>query len=165
MSVELPYHRLKIGWLFGVALAFALFAVIGAYSARMTDTYPGFDHDRAVARFETLAKVRQAEDKLLNPVDAQGKPTAAWVDQDKGLIQIPIDEAMTHELDDLKNRAPGQGAEIPGAAAAPAPAPAPAETNAAPAAAKPVTSPLATPPKKMRIKAKTPPPTVKQESN
>ena len=61
-----------------------------------------------------------------------GNPTATWVDQDKGLIQIPIDEAMAHELVDLKNVPVAAGAEIPGST--PAPAPAPATTNAAPAA-------------------------------
>jgi hypothetical protein len=164
MSAELPYHRLKFGWLLGVALAFVLFAVVATYSARMTSDFPDYNHDRAVARYDTLAKVRQAEDKLLNPVDDQGKPTAVWVDQDKGLIQIPIDEAMTHELTDLKSHAPGQGAEIPGAvpapAAAPAPAPAPAPVmSAAPAPAKPGTPPAATPAKKAKAKA------VKKESN
>jgi hypothetical protein len=139
MAAELPYHRLKIGWLLGVLLAFGLFAVVAWYSARMTNDYPDYDQDRAAQRKVTLETVRKAEDKLLHPVDDQGKPTAVWVDQDKGLIQIPIDEAMTHELTDLKNLPAASGCEIPGAAPASAPPPpAPAATNAAPAApAKP----------------------------
>jgi hypothetical protein len=154
MPAELPYHRLKFGWLIGVALAFSIFAFVGWYSARMTNDFPDFDHDRAVARYATLAKVRETEDKLLNPVDDQGKPTAVWVDQDKGLIQIPIDEAMMHELADLKNQPAAQGCEVPGAAPAPAPPPpAPATTNAAPAVPKPVTSLVATPGKKAKAKS------------
>jgi len=138
MPAELSYHRLKWGWLAGVVVAFALFMLVAAYSSRMTYDYPGYDRDRAAVRYATLAKVRAAEDKLLHPVDDQGKPTAVWVDQDKGLIQIPIDEAMTHELDDLQKQPAAQGCEIPGAVPAPAAAPAvpatPATTNAAPAA-------------------------------
>jgi hypothetical protein len=149
MPAELPYHRLKFGWLIGVALAFAIFALVGWYSARMTNDFPDFDHDRAVARYDTLGKVRAAEDKLLNPVDDQGKPTAVWIDQDKGLIQIPIGEAMAHEIVDLKNQTAAQGCEIPGAAPTPAPAP----TNAAPAAPAAATSPLATPGKKAKAKS------------
>ena len=140
----------------------------------MTETYPDYDHDRAVARYDTLAKVRQAEDKLLNPVDDQGKPTAAWVDQDKGLIQIPIEEAMAHEVADLKTgsrarlrnsgAAPAAAApppeSAPAAAPAPAPAPAPAVTNAAPAAPAP-----SLPAKKAKAKEKYAPPAVKKESH
>jgi hypothetical protein len=150
MPAELPYHRLKVGWLVGVALAFAIFAVVATYSARMTYDYPDYNQDRAVARYATLAKVRHDEDALLTPVNDQGKPTAAWADQDKGLIKIPIDEAMAHELTDLKNQPAVQGAEIPGAAPAPAPAAAPS-TNAAPAAPTPAGKPAA-------AKAKTTPP-------
>jgi hypothetical protein len=167
MSAELPYHRLKIGWLFGVLLAFGIFVVVGWYSARMTNDYPDYDQDRAAQRKITLETVRKAEDKLINPVDDQGKPTAVWVDQDKGIIQIPIDEAMAHEVTDLKAVAPVQGCEIPGSApaptatnAAPVAPSAPAATNAAPAApAKPAASD-----KKTKAKAKTAPP-AKKESN
>ncbi len=69
---------------------------------------------------------------MLNPVDDKGNPSATWADQDKGLIQIPIDQAMTREVGDLKNIPVGQGVVIPGTQ--PAPAPAPASTNIAPAA-------------------------------
>jgi hypothetical protein len=132
MPAELSYHRLKWGWLAGVVAAFALFVLVAAYSARMTNDYPDYDHDRAVARYATLAKVRDAEDKLLHPVDDHGNPSAVWVDQDKGLIQISIDEAMTHELADLQKQPAAQGCEIPGTAPAPAAPAAPAMTNAAP---------------------------------
>jgi hypothetical protein len=145
MNAEITYHRLKYGWLVGVALAFGIFALVAAYSARMTNTYPDYDQQRAEQRKETLAKVQHDENALLYPVDDKGNPTAVWVDQDKGLIQIPIDEAMAHEVADLKNVPVAVGAEIPGSV------PAPATTNAAPAAPA---KPGAKPPLKNKAKAK-----------
>jgi len=159
MSDELPpSSRFKISWLIGIAAAFAIFALIAAYSSRMTNDYPSYDRGRAQVRYETLAKVQSAENALIEPVDDQGKPTAAWVDQTKGTVRISIEEAMAKEIDTLKSQPAAQGSEIPGAApAAPAPAtPAPAapaagSTNAAPAApANPAKKPTAT-------GAKTPP--------
>jgi hypothetical protein len=130
MASDITYHRLKYSALIWVALGFCIFAVVGWYSARMTNDFPDYDAGRAKDRLATREKVDQTENALLHPVDDKGKPTAAWVDQDKGLIQIPIDEAMTHEVADLKNVAVGEGAVIPGST----PAPAPAATNIAPAA-------------------------------
>ena len=130
----IPQPKIKFSWLIGTLAAFALFALIGAYAKRMTETYTGYDELRAQARYETLAKVQKAESKLINPIDDQGKPTAEWVDQDKGIIRIPIEEAMAKEVEDLKNQTPQAGNEIP----VPAPAaPAPASGAATPTAAGP----------------------------
>jgi hypothetical protein len=118
--------RIKITWLIGTLAAFALFAAIGGYSARMTWDYSDYNQDRAAQRKVTLAKVREAENKLLYPVDENKKPTAEWVDQDKGVVRIPIDEAMSQEIDTLKAQPPAAGCEIT------APAPAAGATNAAP---------------------------------
>ena len=126
MSDENVYHpQIKFSWLIGTVAAFAIFALIGAYSARMTQTYSDYDQDRASQRYATLAQVRHDEQALLYPVDAQGHSTAAWVDQDKGLIRIPIDEAMDKEVDALKAKPVQIGAAIPGAVPPPAPAAAP----------------------------------------
>jgi hypothetical protein len=130
--MEITYHRLKYSALVWVALAFGIFVIVGLYSARMTDDYPDYDAGRAQQRLATLAKIQHDENALLYPVDDKGNPTATWADQDKGLIQIPIDEAMAHEVADLKNVTLGVGAAIPGVA--PAPVPAAPSTNAAPAA-------------------------------
>ena len=129
-----------MSWLLGIAAAFAIFALIAAYSSRMTNDYPGYDSGRAQERYATLAKVQDAENALIEPVDKDNKPTAVWADQTKGTVRIPIEEAMTKEIDTLASQPAAQGAEIPGTApAAPAPAPEPAptagaSTNAAPAA-------------------------------
>jgi hypothetical protein len=142
--------RIKITWLIGIFAAFAIFVVIGAYSARMTQTFSDYDQQRAQQRYATLAQVRHDEQVLISPVDAQGNPTAEWIDQDKGIIRIPIEQAMATEIDTLKAEAPQVGCVIPGTVP-PAPAPAPTAgapttgaTNAAPAAA---TAPAAAKPK------------------
>jgi len=150
--------QIKFSWLVGTVAAFAIFAVIGAYSARMTQTYTDYDEDRAAQRYANLAQVRADENKLLYPLDENKKPTAEWVDQDKGIVRIPIDEAMSREIDTLKAQQPAVGCEIPGSVPAPPPAP-PAPTNAAPVApvapAKPGTAakPAAA---KDKVPAKTP---------
>jgi len=161
MAAEIIQHRTKASSLFWVALAFGIFAVVGLYSARMTNDYPTYDDGRVAQRKATLAKVQHDENALLYPTDKDGKPTAVWVDQDKGLIQIPIDEAMTHEVADLKNVPVGIGALVPGATAPPPPPPPPAPaTNAAPVApAKPAVAPAK--PKKIKP-AKTAPVTLNQ---
>jgi hypothetical protein len=141
MSGEITYHRLKVSSLIGVALAFVIFAAIAGYSTRMTNDYEDYDHDRAQVRYETLKKTRDAEDALLTPVDDKGNPSAAWADQDKGLIKVPIEQAMAAVVTEIKAQAPAQGCVIPGTVpapaatnAAPAAESAPASTNAAPAA-------------------------------
>jgi hypothetical protein len=129
MASDLTYHRLKYSALLWVALGFCIFAVVAAYSSRMTNDFPSYDEGRGKDRLATREKVDQTENALLHPVDKDGKPTAVWVDQDKGFIQIPIDEAMIHEV-----------AAIPGTAAA-----APAKPTSAPSAATPPASTTAAP--------------------
>ena len=143
-----PPPQIKVSWLIWTLAAFAIFAAIGGYSARMTQTYTDYDQDRATARKANLAEVRAAEDKLIHPLDDAKKPTAEWVDQDKGVIRIPIEEAMALEVGTLKTQPAAIGCEIPGAVPAmPPPAPAPASTNAAPVAPTPPPQPAAAPAK------------------
>ncbi|MCE0523074.1 MAG: hypothetical protein LV480_09205 [Methylacidiphilales bacterium] len=120
MSDATLQPKIKAGWYFGVFAAFLIFALIAGYSARMTHEYSDFDDQRSAARYETLKKVREDAEKTLT--------TADWIDQSKGIIRIPIDEAMAHEIDTLKGQPAQAGAEIN----PPTPAPAPS-TNAAPA--------------------------------
>jgi glucose dehydrogenase len=114
--------QIKVSWLIGTLAALALFAVIASYSSRMTRDYSDFDQQRAAERYATLKKLREDA--------AQTLTTAAWVDQGKGIVRIPIDEAMTKEIDVLKNDTMHMCEAI--ATAAPAATPA-ATTNAAPA--------------------------------
>ena len=133
MSDEIIHKpEIKITWLIGTVVALGLFVVIGIYSKRMTRDYTDYDQERAAKRYVTLAKVRHDENALIYPVDDKGQPTAVWVDQDKGTVRISIDEAMSREIDTLKNQPVGAGIEInPPAAAPPAAAPTTAATNAA----------------------------------
>jgi hypothetical protein len=124
-------------WFFGLAAAFAVFALVGVYSSRMAYHTSGYDQDEAKERYAKLAKLQAADEKTLTSAD--------WVDQDKGTVRIPIDEAMTEEVDTLKAKPLQMGAAIPGVAAGPGaantiPAPATAgqaSTNASPTAATP----------------------------
>ncbi len=138
-----PQPRIKIAWLAGTLAVFALFAAIAGYSSRMTWDYADYEQQRVAQRYDTLNKVRHDEQALLSPADAQGHPTAEWVDQAKGTVRIPIEEAMAKEIDALKAQPVKAGCEI----VVPAPAPSvPASTNAAPAApGAPVSSTILTP--------------------
>ncbi|HEV3270571.1 MAG TPA: hypothetical protein VGZ93_00145 [Candidatus Methylacidiphilales bacterium] len=137
-----PQPRIKITWLIGTGAAFALFAVIGAYSARMTREYPDYDQEQAAKRYVTLAQVRHDEQALISGV--------AWVDQSKGIVRIPIEEAMARELDTLKSQPAVMGAAIPVIAPPPPAKPVPATggTNAAPAASGAGPAPATSKPKK-----------------
>lgn len=117
---------IKITWLLGTLAVFALFAVIAAYSSRMSEDYPDYDQQRTAQRYGTLAKVRADAQKTLT--------TADWIDQTKGTLHIPIEEAMVEEVDALKGKPVAMGAALPAPASAPAaPAvPAAGATNAAP---------------------------------
>ncbi len=130
MSDANSTSRIKIPWLFGTAAAMAIFAVVGAYSFRMTRDYEGYDKQRAQERAEVRAKVDAAENAQLTKVD--------WVSQEDKVVTIPVDQAMQKEIITLQTKPVGPGSVIPVAApAAPAPAPATASTNAAPAAPAP----------------------------
>lgn len=138
-----PQPRIKIAWLIGTLAAFAIFAAIAGYSARMTNIFSDYNQDRATQRYDTLKKVRQAENALIYPAtDAMGRSHAEWVDQAKGVVRIPIEQAMAEEVDTLKSQQPGIGCEIAGAVPPPAsvatpPAATPAPAKKAPEPAKP----------------------------
>ncbi len=128
-ETEIP-ARIKTSWLIGVGAAFSLFAVIAWYSGQMTRVYPSYDSKRTADRYETLAKLQEEENKTLNgPAD--------WINQDKKIIHVPIEEAMAKEIETLKAQPAQIGSALP---VIPPPAPAKTEaasTNAAPAPAAP----------------------------
>ncbi len=125
-STAIP-ARVKISWIFWTLLAFAIFAVIAAYSSRMTNDYTDYDQKRAAERYVTLAKLRDTDREALT--------TAGWVDQGKGIVHIPIEEAMALEVTDLKAKPVALGGPLVVPGAPPAVTSAPATTSAAPAAA------------------------------
>ena len=109
-------------WYISVAVVLLIFAVIAYQSTRVAQDTTTYDQDQAKIRLEKLEKLRAADEKTLT--------TADWVDKDKGIVRIPIDEAMTKEIDTLKAQQPAAGCEIPGTV--PVPPPPAASTNAAP---------------------------------
>ncbi len=130
---------IKLRWFFGVFGAFLIFALIAAYSSRMANDTPDYDSQQAAIRIANLQKLQADDEKALTTTD--------WVDQTKGIVRIPIDQAMAREVRTLKTKPVQMGAAIPGAtpttmstvpasAANGAPAGAPTaapSTNAAPA--------------------------------
>jgi hypothetical protein len=113
---------IKISWFFGILGAFLIFALIAAYSSRMANDTPGYDDQQAAIRIANLQKLQADDEKALT--------TADWIDQSKGTIRIPINEAMAREIKALKAKPVQMGAAIPGAT----PTPASAVTAGAPAA-------------------------------
>ena len=132
--------RIKTTWLIGIFAAFSIFAVIAGYSGHMTRAYTSYDQQRANDRYDTLQKLQAEEKALINPDDDKGNATADWIDQAKGTIHIPIDEAMAKEVDTLKGQPAQIGSALPAPppppAAAPAKPDAAASTNAAPTSAR-----------------------------
>jgi hypothetical protein len=120
----------------GVVLLFAFFGlltlvVIGA-SPRGTD----YEKKRAKARVEKLQAVREETTKALT--------TYAWVDKSKGVVRIPIIEAMRLTVAELAQKTPAPGSPIatpaaspPAQGAAPAASPAPSPTASASGTPKP----------------------------
>jgi hypothetical protein len=120
----------KITWYLTVAEVLFIFVLVGVYSARIAHETTGYDDDQAKTRLATLHKMQAADEKTLN--------TADWIDQDKGIVRIPVNEAVTEEVPVLAAKPVTMGAAIPGTTAAntvPATNAAPADNPPAPAAA------------------------------
>jgi hypothetical protein len=62
-----------------------IFALLVAETKKHTQP-PPVDEGRAALRAKALAELHAADADLLN--------TAGWVDQPKGIVRLPIDEAM-----------------------------------------------------------------------
>jgi hypothetical protein len=119
--------RIKIDWIFGLIGAFLIFVVIATYSSRMARDATDYDAGRRAERLAILKKQQDGDTQILT--------TADWVDQTKGTVRIPIDEAIPQAITALQTKPVQMGAAIPGAAA-PAANTIPAQTdNNAPAPA------------------------------
>jgi hypothetical protein len=135
MSAATPTTQ-PIRWYISVAVVLLIFVVIAFQSTRVAHDTTTYDDDQAKIRLGKLEKLQASDEKTLT--------TADWVDKDKGVVRIPINEAMTEEVALLKAKPVAMGAEIPGAVAA-APASAPAPSAAAPATNAPTgTAPAST---------------------
>jgi hypothetical protein len=74
-------------WPVGVAFLIAclLFAVIVA-ALKVSAPVPGINADRAAVRARALAEIRAAETQALNQ--------PGWIDENRGLVRLPISVAM-----------------------------------------------------------------------
>ena len=72
-----------VGLVFVVACL--LFAVIVAV-VKYSEPVPAIDADRAAVRAKALAEVRAAETQALNH--------PGWIDENRGLVRLPIEVAM-----------------------------------------------------------------------
>jgi hypothetical protein len=88
--------------------------VVLAMAGRLGKAQQEADAARVSARVEKLAKLRAENEKVLH--------SYAWIDKDKGVVQIPIERAMELTVEALKKKE--VKAAGPVAPAAPAPAPA-----------------------------------------
>ena len=74
-------------WHFGINFVVAcfLFAAL-VLVVKFSVSVPAINADRAAVRSKALAEIRAAEATALT--------TTGWVDQDRGIVRLPIDTAM-----------------------------------------------------------------------
>jgi len=73
----------------GAAIGFVLAAILFvalALIVKLSVGVPAIDADRDAVRSKALAEMRTAEEKSLN--------TLGWADQSRGIVRLPIDDAM-----------------------------------------------------------------------
>src|SRR5437667_7630891 len=123
-------------WL-AVVLIFALVGVIVLAIIGPMPRGRDYEERRAKKRFEKLKTVREDAEKALN--------TYAWIDKNKGVVQIPISRAMDLTTAQLAQQKPAPAGpiatpqeQVPAAPSSPAPAGSPK-----PGATQPATSPAA----------------------
>ena len=110
-------------WPVGVAFLIAclLFAVIVA-AVKYSTLVPAIDADRAAVRARALAEIRAAETQALNH--------PGWIDENRGLVRLPIEVAMQITKREWQNPAAARSNLMVRAEKATAPAPqAPAKPN------------------------------------
>src|SRR5213594_3492943 len=148
---HIAHSRAPLSAWFGIVLLFALFGVIVLAIIGPMPRGSDYEETRAKKRIEKLKTVREDAEKALN--------TYAWIDKNKGVVQIPISRAMELTTAQLAQQklapagpiAPPQ-AQSPAAPTSPAPAGSPkpgavqpAGSPSGPAPAAPLPPPAASP--------------------
>jgi hypothetical protein len=127
-------------WL-GIVLLFALFGLIAFVMLKASARGDTYEQKRAKVRAE---KFEAAQKENLTALT-----TYAWVDKNKGIVRIPVDQAMKLTLVELADKKPTVGGPIvaasPSAAPQTSPAPNASASPAANAAASPAAKGSATP--------------------
>jgi hypothetical protein len=82
-----PETTEKPVWHFGINFAAACFLFVAlVVVVKLAVSVPAIDADRAALRSKALAEIRAAEATALN--------NPGWVDQDRGIVRLPIETAM-----------------------------------------------------------------------
>jgi hypothetical protein len=146
---DIAHSRAPLSTWLGIVLLFALFGIIVLAIIGPMPRGSDYEEVRAKKRLEKLKTVRDESEKALN--------TYAWIDKNKGVVQIPISRAMELTVADLAKQKPAPAGPIttpqaqspaPATSAAPAASPKPvaAQTAASPSAQAPSSpSPAAQP--------------------
>ena len=111
-----PETTEKPVWHLGILFAVAclLFVVLTAI-VKFSVSVPAVDADRAALRSKALADLRATEAAALS--------TAGWVDQDRGIVRLPIETALQLSEKAAQDPAAARADLIARAAKAAAPAP------------------------------------------
>jgi hypothetical protein len=122
-------------WL-GVVLLFAFFGLLVLVVIGASPRGDRYEEKRAKARIEKLQAAREQNDKALT--------SYAWVDKSKGVVRIPINDAMKLTVAELAQRSPApanpiavEAGSAPQSAAPGNASPTPSATVSAPAAEAP----------------------------
>lgn len=123
-------------WL-GVVLLFAFFGLLALVVLRAAPRGNTFEEKRAKVRAEKLQAAQKQTFAALT--------TYGWVDKNKGVVRIPIADAMKLTVAELGDKKPSAANPIATPEPAAAPGTSPAPSPAAGATATPGSSPSATP--------------------
>jgi len=117
MNPEPVRERTTLAYAVGIIGSFLIVAAL-VWAMRHYTQPPPLGEDRVAVRKKALAELRAAEAEELN--------TYAWLDQGKGIVRLPITEAMKLSLRQWQNPAAARSnliARVEKATAAPPKAP------------------------------------------
>lgn len=123
-------------WL-GVVLLFAFFGLVAFVVVKASPRGSSYEQKRAKARME---KLEAAQKENLTALTTYG-----WVDKNKGVARIPINDAMQIMLRELPDKKPTAAGPIEAPSPSAAPQSSPGTSPAASASASPAASVNATP--------------------
>ena len=137
---EIAHSRAPLSTWFGIVLLFALFGIIVLAIIGPMPRGSDYEEKRAKKRMEQLKTVREDVEKALN--------TYAWIDKNKGVVQIPISRAMELTVASLAKQKPAPAgpiatpqAQSPASATSAAPVASPKPGAAQTAASPPAQAP------------------------
>jgi hypothetical protein len=122
MNNKMPNPNRASGAALGFIIASSIFIALVAL-VKFSLNVPAIDADRAAGRSKDLSEIRAAETTALD--------NAGWVDQQRGIVRLPIEAAIQLAAQEWKNPVQGRADLIAREEKASAPAPvAPAKPSA-----------------------------------